>query len=70
MIRLDEMRRQIQDQLGANPIPDASLTQYAEIVASLSATIDRAARELKREETAADFAAFLESYAEAPTDDA
>lgn len=70
MNNLDEMRRQMHDHLGAAPIPDASLAQYAELVAALSATIDKAARELEPEETAADFTALLESHAKAAADDA
>jgi hypothetical protein len=66
---LDQMRARMRDTLGASPIPDASLTQYAALAVALSQTIDTAARGLAPEDAADDFTAFLEGFAEAARDD-
>lgn len=64
----EQMRAQLHEVLGACPIPDATLDQYATIIAGLSGTICNTAKTLRPEDTAADFAAFLDSFAEGADD--
>lgn len=64
----EQMRAQMQELLGASPIPDASLAQYATMVAGLSGIIGAAAKDLHPEDDAAGFQTFLDSFAEGESD--
>ena len=64
----EQMRAQMQELLGASPIPDASLAQYAAMVAGLTNIIGDTANRLRPEDEATGFAAFLDSFAEGQTD--
>jgi hypothetical protein len=65
---VDEMRRQMRDLLGAEPIPDDALARYAALIDGLQATITAAARDLAPEDEAGTFAAHLDQLA-GPNDD-
>ena len=67
-MKTEQMRVQMHDVLGGCPIPDAALDQYAAIIADLSGAICNAAKTLHPEDTAADFAAFLDRFAESGDD--
>jgi hypothetical protein len=61
-MNLDQMHQQMEDVLGAAPIPEESLISYARLIATLSDTITTTAAGLNPEDQAADFAAFLDSF--------